>query len=362
MLDYLEWRGDLSFSADDVNSVDALIFAWLSYYRFENLDGALPEGLTLRELARLHERRNGAFQENHLKSSILPSLSATWLLRCASRTRRFGSVRVCDFVRVTDHEKSVQFAAVSFLVGKKLRVIAYRGTDSSVAGWKEDCYLSFQEAVPAQLLGLQYLQDAADGREVLLCGHSKGGNLAVYAALHAPEARLEDIKRVYNFDGPGFCVNTLNEERHRRIRERVRTIIPESSVVGMLLEHDEDYLIVESQKVGLLQHDAMFWKVIGRRFVYSEKLNASSVLLDRALRSWIKSMSNEERKDFVDALFAIIESTGAKQLTELSDNILINSKRMLATATALNPDQKKMALRLVRELVRAARKEIIPMR
>ena len=362
MLDYLDWRGDLTFATDGINEIDALIFAWLSYYRFENLDGVQLDGLTLTQLAELHERINGPFQEHPLKTSILPSPSAEWLLRCASRTQRFASVRVCDFTNVVDHENSSQFAAISFLIGEELRVIAYRGTDASVAGWKEDCYLSFLDAVPAQILGLRYLEDREDGRRVLLCGHSKGGNLAVYAALHATEKRLADIMWVYNFDGPGFCVDMFNEEHHKRIQERVWTIIPEASVVGLLLEHDEDYRIVESKKAGRLQHSAMCWQVRGRHFVYSEKLNESSVLLDKALRSWIKGMSNEDRRDFVDAIFAIIESTGAKQLTELSDNILKNSKKMLATANSLDPNQKKMAHLLLKELVRAAKSELLPSR
>ena len=359
MLDYLDWRGDLSFEADGLNGVDALIFAWLAYYRFENLEGAPLDGLTLQELAKLHAQQIGPFEEN-LKSAIKPSMTAAWLLRCASRTKRFAPVRVCDFTKVADHEQSVQFAAISFLIGEKHRIIAYRGTDASLAGWKEDCCLSFLDAVPAQVLGLQYLMDVSDGRRVLLCGHSKGGNLAVYAALHAPDARLEDIEQVYNFDGPGFCFDTFKEERHAYIRERILTIIPESSVVGMLLEHDEDYLIVESEKRGILQHDAMCWKVIGRRFVYSEKLNDSSVKLDRALRHWIKGMSTEERRDFVDAIFTIIESTGAKELTELTENILSNSKKMLATATAMSPNQRKATLQMLMELLKAAKNEIIP--
>lgn len=359
MLDYLDWRGDLTFEADAVNGIDALIFAWLAYYRYEDLEVSL-DGLTLWEIAQLHEQKLGPFEEAHLKSAIKPSLSSAWLLRCASRAKRFTSVQVCDFQRISDHEQGVQFAAISFLIGDGLRIIAYRGTDASVAGWKEDCCLSFLDAVPAQILALEYLKNVADGRRLLICGHSKGGNLAVYAALHAPDARLEDIMQVYNFDGPGFCIDPYKEERHAYIRERILTIIPESSVVGMLLEHDEDYLIVESTKAGLLQHSAMNWKVMGRRFVYSEKLNASSVLVDRALRSWIKGMTVEERRDFVDAIFAIIESTGATQLSELSDNILANSKKMLACATSLDPNQRKTALHLLKELLRAARHEILP--
>lgn len=334
MLDYLDWRGDLSFDAAEINEVDALIFAWLSYYPFEGLGMAEAEldGLSLQELAGLHEQIKGPFQTINLTTTIQPSLTATWLLHCVSATQRFSSVRVCDFRRVLDHAEGVQFAAISFLIGEALRVVAYRGTDATIAGWKEDCRLSFLEAVPAQILGTQYLEETADGRRALLCGHSKGGNLAVYAALHASDGRLEAIDLVYNFDGPGFCFDTLDAERYARVRERIVTIVPESSIVGMLLEHDEEYRIVESQMASILQHDAMFWKVRGSRFVYSDKLNTSSVIADKAMRDWIKGMSPEERREVVDTVFGVIEGTGAQRLAELPEKFMHGGLRSIAGA------------------------------
>ena len=352
ILDYLDWRGDLSFEASEPNEVDALIFAWLSYYRFEALE-PIPDELTLRNLAELHEQKNGPFQPIKLTTTIQPSLTAVWLLHCASQAPRFASVRVRDFQRVADHEEGIQFAAVSFLIGDALRVIAYRGTDDSIAGWKEDCRLSFLESVPAQVNAARYLKDIGDNRRTLLCGHSKGGNLAVYAALHAPEADLDSIDRIYNFDGPGFCYDTLDSNRFARIRERIATIVPESSIVGMLLDHGEEYRVVESQMAGILQHDAMFWQVKGANFVYSDKRNASSVIADRALRDWIQGMSPDERREFVDALFGIVERTGAKHLTELPERIVQSGVRSLATTAHLNPQHKKMVLRLLLAVVRA---------
>ena len=334
ILDYLDWRGDLSFEAAEINEVDALIFAWLSYYHFEELGAADAEldGLSLREIAGLHVQKNGPFQRINLTTTIQPSLTAAWLLHCVSGTRRFSAVRVCDFRRVADHAEAIQFAAISLLPTEALRVVAYRGTDATIAGWKEDCRLSFREAVPAQTLGAQYLEDVADGRRALLCGHSKGGNLAVYAALHAPDSRLADIDRIYNFDGPGFCFDTLDAGRYARVRDRIVTIVPESSIVGMLLEHDEEYRVVESQMAGILQHDAMFWQVKGNRFVYSDKLNASSVIADKAMHDWIRGMSPEEREGFVDAVFGIIESTGAQRLAELPEKFVQSGFRTLADA------------------------------
>ena len=354
ILDYLDWRGDLSFDAAQINEVDALIFAWLSYYRFEDLGAAEKlDGLTLRELAALHEQLRGPFQKVNLTTTIRPSLTAEWLLYCASLTPRFVGVRVRGFQSDADRTEGVQFAAVSFGIEGARLVVAYRGTDATINGWKEDFQLSFLEAVPAQIRAAQYLQDAADGQKTLVCGHSKGGNLAVYAALHASEAQLADIERIYNFDGPGFCFDTLDQERYARIRERVVTIVPEASIIGMLLEHDEDYRVVRSQMASILQHDAMFWKVLGNHFVYADKLSASSVFADKVLSDWIRGMSLQERKTFVEAIFGILESTGAETFSELPERIVQNGFRALTAAATLDPQQKKMAFRLLTDLVKA---------
>lgn len=353
VLDYLDWRGDLSFDAAEINEVDALIFAWLIYDRLEALGEGVIDGLTIAELDALRERKLGPQQKVNLNTTIEPSVTAAWLLHAAAGTPRFASVRVQDFKRVFDAARGVQFAAVSFLIGDDLRVAAFRGTDDTLAGWKEDCYLAFSQAVPAQTLAAQYVEGTVDGRALVICGHSKGGNLAMYAALYASEARLGDVRRVYNFDGPGFSFELSQLERYGRVRERIATIVPESSIVGMLLNHEQDYRIVESRMPGILQHDAMFWQVQGTRFVYADRRNASSLVVDRTLREWIESMSFDERKDFVDAVFSILEATSATTLSELPERIVQSGFSALAHAASLSGEKKRMVLRLLLNLVKA---------
>ncbi len=359
ILDYLDWRGDLSFAASKPNEVDALIFAWLIYYRFEDFEGGEFEGMTLSELVSFHEKMRGPFQKINPAVTIDPAVTAAWLLYCAGRTERFASVRVCGFLK-RQSEKShagqdIQFAAASFILEDgdgELRVIAYRGTDDSIAGWKEDCYLAISDTVPAQKTGLQYLEDTADGRRVMICGHSKGGNLAMYAALFASDSRRTDICSVYNFDGPGFCFDMRNLENYSLIKDRIVTIVPESSIVGMLLEHGDDYRIVESRNVGLLQHDALFWQVLGNRFVCTDKRNESSLIADGAIRDWIAGMSIEERREFVDALFEILEGTGAVRTTELPEKLVQNGFWNLRHSLA-DREKKKMVLHVLLNLIKA---------
>lgn len=351
ILDYLDWRGDLSFETVPANEIDALIFAWLSYYHFEDIEGDGIDGLTLSELAALHERCVGPFTKVNTNITIEPQITAAWLLHCCAETARFGPIRVKDFSEELDAEEAVQFAAISFLIGDDWRIIAFRGTDNNLAGWKEDCYLAFSEAVPAQKLAAEYLEKTRDGRKVLVCGHSKGGNLAMFAVLCASDERLKDVQMLYNFDGPGFSFELEKHPNYPIVKERAHTIVPASSVVGMLLNHEDDYRVVESQAVSIWQHDAMFWKVLGGSFVYTEERNASSVFIDNTLREWIDSMSFDERKEFVDGVFSVLESTGATQLNELPEKIAQNGIRAI-TQFPLNAEQRSMIFHLLMNLLK----------
>jgi len=359
IFDYLDWRGDLSFSAAPFNEVDALICAWMSYYDFGRLVelGQELNGMSLREMTDFHEKNIGEFKEVNLTTTVIPEMTANWLVYRASHTVRFESLRLWDFWEKSSQEKNVQFAAISFVIEGVKRIVAYRGTDTSIAGWREDCELSFSDAVPAQLLAQAYLDGLSDDLPMVLCGHSKGGNLAVYAVLHAADISIARVELVYNFDGPGFCFDVLNMERYQEIRERIITIVPESSIIGLLLEHEEEYLIVKSQMVSILQHDAVFWKVQGNHFVYTDELSATSAAFDKTFYRWIKAVTPEERKEFINAVFTVLESTGVEHFTEIGESgeaMLRSGIKMLQSLTTLSGEQKKMAIKLLIEMFKAS--------
>lgn len=360
ILDYLDWRGDLPFGVSPPNEVDALIFAWLSYYRFEDLPQDCADGLTLTELSQAHEAVHGPFQKVNFSNAIDTAATAALLLQRASNTQRFASVRISDFSKrdsfdesdETGQKQNMQFASVSFIIDDLgLRVISYRGTDDSIAGWKEDCYLAISETVPVQASALDYL-NAAPGGKLLICGHSKGGNLATYAAVFANAEKQGEISAVYNFDGPGFCFDIRSLPGYDAVKDRLVTIVPESSIVGMLLDHVEDYIVVSSKGMGILQHDALFWQVMGAGFVRASGRNSSSLIADKTLKSWIDGMSISERRDFVDSLFSVLESTGAQRTTELPERLVQNWFKN-TSHSRLNPEQRKMMTRVLLKLVKA---------
>ena len=355
IIDYIDWRGDLPLNTVPLNEVDVLIFSWLAYYDYGKLMRAGVDivGLSLNEIVDQHVKCIGQFQKVNLTTNIIPSVTATWLLYCAGMSNRFASCRIEAFEEVLDNERNIQFAALSILYDDK-RIISYRGTDTSIAGWKEDCQLSYSDTVPSQLLALEFMNKRCDGVKTVLCGHSKGGNLAVYTILHVPEENLKPIEAVYNFDGPGFCTELLNMDRYLQLKGTIITIVPESSIIGMLLEHEEDYLVIESNMPSILQHDAFFWKVKGSGFVYLNDRSMTSMVVDQALQEWLKGISLSERREFVDMAFGIIENAGISDITDLTENSIGKVAKILSGMTTLSSQQRKMIVRLLLDLLKAS--------
>ena len=357
LLDYLDWRGDLSFENAPVNEVDALVFAWIAYYEFEKLETEIA-GRTLREIAALHEARFGAFEKPRLRDAPgTPIPSAIWMVHCASQTRRFGSLKALDFHAV--NEAGTQFGAITFEIPDR-RMVAFRGTDNSLNGWREDFELSFSQEVPSQRLAQDYLNRTAGAEPLLLCGHSKGGNIAVYAAVNAAPKQRARIEHIWNFDGPGFCYPIKERESYRELRGRMEKIVPEASIIGMLMtDRDETFRIIDSKMRGVFQHNGMFWQVLGTCFVEVDRRTASSLLIDDTLSRWISDMPLEDRKKFTEVIFTVIESTGVRDFSDMNEHALTAGRRMLASIRTLTREQKRMALELFLRLIRACREVIV---
>ena len=293
VLDYLNWRGDLTFAQDSFNEVDNLVLCIISYINFrrvERLRSREPaQAMTLGEVCALLSEKD--------EQLGLSNLDYIPVLRAASETVRFGAVRMYGYECSHDDEREMQFAAVSFLLPDETLFIAFMGTDRSLVGWKEDLNMSYLSAIPAQQRAEAYAEvmaATARRRKIRLGGHSKGGNLAVWAAMHLPE-RIQSrrLLAAYNNDGPGFLNSVLETEEYRRIADRIHTFIPESSVVGVLLDHAEDYDVIDSSNRAIMQHEPMSWSVLGSRFVHLGERSQLGKLSDGVMREWVGSMTPE---------------------------------------------------------------------
>ena len=228
--------------------------------------------------------------------------------------------------------------------------VAYRGTDDTIVGWKENFNMSFMHPVPAQTEALSYLESVAAERSesIYAGGHSKGGNLAVYALSKAPDEIKERVACAFNNDGPGFNREFISSEDYAQTRDRIRTLVPQSSVVGMLLEHEESYEVVESTQTGLLQHNGFSWRVSGGRFIHLDTVTKESRRIDRTLKRWLSEMSVEKRRRMVDSLFDILVSNNAKTLTDLSSEKL----RLIKAWNNLDSESKVFLKRCIRLIVK----------
>lgn len=351
VMDYLRWRGDLPFCRDGFNEVDNLVLCIISYinfHRFDDLKTTDPaKAVALPEVAaRLTEEDE---QRGLSELAYIP------LIRLAAETERFRDVRMFGFTHEWDEEKEMQFDAVSYLLPDDTLFVAFMGTDTSLVGWKEDFNMSFLSAVPAQERATAYtVEMAAACRrcKLRIGGHSKGGNLAAWAAIHIPEnLQKRRLLAAYNNDGPGFSHDMVDSEAYRRVADKLHTYVPESSIVGVLLEHAEDYAVIDSSNRSIMQHEPLSWNVLGARFIRLGERSQMGKLSDDVLRQWIGSMTPQEREQFSDALFDVLSLSGkARTLDDLRAGGLAGGAALLKQYNGANEEDKKIISEIFRRL------------
>lgn len=344
MLDYLTWRGDLPLACVPWNEVDSLLMAALAYCSFGEA-AAGSEGVALRSLSARAREDVKDFQFFNRCRDLEGALA---------QTLRFGGLLVHDAVEVWDPEREMQFAAVTIDLPDGTCFIAYRGTDSTLVGWREDFAMAYDSAVPAQQEALTYLERIAlrKPRGIYLGGHSKGGNLAVFAAAHASHETQRYLRGVYSFDGPGLSKEILETPGYERIHGLIHSYLPQSSVVGLLLGYHPEYTVVQAKAISLLQHDPFTWQLTGPKFQEVQQVDAASQLMDETLHEWLESCTPEQRETFVDAVFSILEATGATTVNQIMDEKFRSAAAMVIAGLTLDGETKKMLIRLVAQFIR----------
>ncbi len=313
MMDYIRWRGDLTFTQDPPNSVDALIFSSLAYIDFGGRVEAQPHTpIYLRDAAEEYF----ALADHEERVRVKNDLD---LLHAAATSTRFGFAKIYLYRDQLIPEQETQFAAMTFLLDDGSAFLAFRGTDYSLVGWKEDFNMSFQQTVPAQRLAVQYVREVAAEylAPLRLGGHSKGGNLAVFAAARSAPMVQQRILEVYNNDGPGFTKYMMGDPGYLAMVPRIKTYIPQSSVIGMLLEHEEPYTVIKSKSISLLQHDPYSWELMGREFERMQDVTEGSQFLDSTIKTWFAEMTNQERNQLVDVMFTLLGTGGVDNALDI---------------------------------------------
>lgn len=345
--DYIKWRGDLSFKSSGFNEVDGMLLSQLTYAPYEDMSFRYP--ITLQEAAdRISKLKD-------LEKKVLFKGDAK-LIYDIQNSPRFSDIVITGFVNRIDEE--TQFCAAVYKIEANLYFIAFRGTDETIAGWRENFNMGFIFPVPAQTEAMHYFENTVKkhmSSKYILGGHSKGGNLAVYAAAFSDKKYSDKIKKVYNYDGPGFGEGMLESEGYIRIKDRTETFVPQSSIIGMILEHEEDYTVIRSSAAenGLLQHELYSWEVEGTEFVRMEDVTKMTHIIDRSLKSWLADMSFKQREAFVDALFLALSEAKVKNVKELTENGFKNTAAVLKAISKFDDETKAMVIKVITKLISA---------
>lgn len=354
--DYVKRYGDYTFREKPLNAVDSLVLCQLSYLKFENLVLSPESGLkpvSLRKVA-ADKASDGLFADRRFEKENRELFSA---LR---KSRRFRTLKMNNYVNIIDPENETQFSAITFFLEDGTVFIAFRGTDETLVGWKEDFNMAFQWPLFGQLKAVEYLEQTAAGipGNFYMGGHSKGGNFAVYAAMHCGEEVRKRIQKIYNMDGPGFPAEAIKKEEYREIEDRIVKILPHSSVVGMLFENTGPIRVVESKGFGLLQHDPYTWLVEGDDFLYVKDVYRIRKFQDKALNTWIGSLTEEDRKLFINTFYQVLAASEAGDLIELTADWKKSASGMLAEIKEVDGETRRRLTRLMKGFFDTAGKQL----
>lgn len=361
MFDYLVWRGDLSFRQSPVNMVDNLLFSCLAYVVLQDIVGGFHNGDTktiteaAMEFAALSEEEKNLRDKNDEN-----------IFMAMAETERFGGLVLQYHVQQLDKSSEKQFAAITIALDDGSNFVAFRGTDYSVIGWKEDFNMTFVSGVPAQLEAAKYLNTVAERTQgpLYVGGHSKGGNLAIYAAAFCDSHVQTRIAAIYNNDGPGFLEDVIASPGYRAICDKIYTYVPQTSFFGLALEHAEEYVVIESKEHFLMQHDPYSWSVKGAEFVYLEEVTPSGKFLDQTVRGWLAGLTAEDREQFVDAVYEILAREDAETLQDTAKHWLTNAGELIQTLRNVDDETSEMMQRTLKllgqNILRTATMQVMP--
>ena len=345
IMDYISWRGDLSFAQSQFNEVDNLILACFSYVNLDGIPAVTKQkGIGLKKLTE-------EFMKLHTMKELEADKSFIRLAPCMmmemAKSVRFGKCVVRNYVNDIVTEAEQQFAAMEIVLEDGTSYVSFRGTDDTIIGWKEDFNLS-TGVVPAQKRAIEYLQKISEHTDGMLRvgGHSKGGNLAIYGSVMCKSAH-EKILEIYSNDGPGFSREFQELPETKEMMPKIIRIIPEYSIIGTLLEHEKEPVIVASSSRGLLQHDGFSWEVQGPALVRRDSLNKTALRFIEILHKWIDGMDMEQKRLLIEDLFATLQASGYENLSEVQSGGLKSLAAMVKRVEKFAPESRGMMQELL---------------
>ncbi len=348
----------LCFDEYPFNAVDSLVLSQLSYLRIGKVFDKLK---TIQDKVLIKDLYKAEHFEGMLYNVWSPEDNKELLLAVAA-SPRFRDIQIDDYINTVDETSEKQFSAMTFYLSSRLVYLAFRGTDATLIGWKEDFNMSFTMPVPSQDEALNYLNKVAvnEQLDIILGGHSKGGNLAVYATMFAKDSIKKRIIAVYSHDGPGFSKEVINSQTYQSITHLINKTIPQSSFIGLLLENQNHYEVVKSGSFWFYQHDPFSWEIKDNDFVYVDKLTNAAKYTNKTINEWLNTATKEERELFIDTLYQVIKASDAKTIYDFKKDIIQEGKNILAAINDVDDKTKKFVMQTIKELVTLSLKNLVP--
>ena len=348
LMDYMEWRGDVTFKASEVNEIDDLIFSQMSYVFFEDIID--DNNNTIGALAVRFFNKYSMDEIEKLPEIIK---SSCMIFKKMAECERYKNLRLINYVTDFQPDIAKQFAAVTVVIDEENYYVAYRGTDDSLAGWEEDFKACYMMPILSQMEAVEYLGEIMTlfHGNVYLGGHSKGGNLATYAAVMIDSKYKDRIVRIDNYDGPGFLPEFVESESYKEMCCKVRTYNPQKSIVGMIMFREGENVIVESTGKGFMQHSGITWKVQGRHFVTCDRYEKFSENFADINKTWINEITKEERELAIEIVFKVIRS-GFDTVTGLKEGFFSTASTIVRSYKGVDKATRKVIGKIVSKMIR----------
>ena len=348
LITYVQQYGAQTFEDKSLTDIDVLVLTEIVYLPFDEIvpkSFDVTEAISLNQLGKEFEKIK---EKEHENNPFMITSERIELLEVVSKSQRYKDIKVFGFMNDIDDELTKQFAAVCYQWEEESRWIIFRGTDESLTGWKEDFMMTYSDLIPAQTDAIEYLRKQAElfSGSLNISGHSKGGNLSLYASAMQEETVQDRIKQIYCWDAPGVHRSILGTEGYQRVVSKAKRYIPQDSIVGLMLESQVPYHIIESQGSGISQHSALMWNIEEDHFVELTELTKNSQLTDQTFKQWTEVVSDEDLKLFFDTFFELIFEMGVETVNDVYYNFRMYMQKFFEKAYQMNPEKREVLLRV----------------
>lgn len=353
IVEYIENYKDKTFSEYPFNEIDALVFSQLSYVDYSAIVCKFDSEVEISLSDAAYQYFN-LYSEDELNKKISIVLKAGQLLKQCADTKRYKNIRLLKYANNIDDKIDKQFSALTFYINNDLAVIAFKGTDTSITGIKESAMLSYMFPVPAQIHALYYLQESGmiANRNLIVCGHSKGGNLATFAGVSCSNSLKKKIIGIYEFDAPGFPIEMISRYDYVQMRDKIYSYIPQSSIIGCMLYHDSSRKIVKSTSENIKQHQVSSWVIENNHFEFTDETDEKSKFVDKYLKQLTVQVGQENIEDVFEALFDFIEESGIKSYEDIKVFDAIRLKKAFSSLKNITQQEKDVIDSTIKQAIK----------